>query len=51
METIREICKRLGISTQTYYNIANKLKKRPTDEDLREYKKTAKVGRPRKESF
>ena len=27
------------------------LKKRPTDEDLREYKKTAKVGRPRKESF
>ena len=51
MEKILDFCKRLGISSVTYYNIARKLKHRPSEQEILEHKRTAKAGRPRKESF
>lgn len=51
METIKEFCDRVGISKTIYYKLAHKLKKRPTEQDVEKHKKTARNGRPRKESF
>lgn len=51
METIEEICKELGITKSVYYKLAHRLGKRPTKEDVEKHKRTAKAGRPRKESF
>lgn len=51
MEKILEICKELGISKTVYYKLAHRLKRRPTKEDVERHKRTAKAGRPRKESF
>ena len=51
MVTINEFCKVLGISRAVYYKLAHRLKRRPTEQDIIEHKKTAKAGRPRKESF
>lgn len=51
METIKEFCDKLGISKTVYYKLAHKLKRRPNEEDVEKHKKTAKNGRPRKESF
>ena len=41
----------MGISTVTYYKIAHKIGKRPTEEDIKQHIATRKNGRPRKETF
>lgn len=51
MDTIAEICKELGITKSIYYKLAHRLKHRPTKEDVEKHKQTARIGRPRKESF
>ena len=51
METIKQMCERLGITIPIYYKIAHKLKRRPTEEDVKEHKANRKYGRPRKENF
>ena len=48
METIRQECERLGITTAVYYKLAHRLKRRPTEQDVKEHKEKAKAGRPRK---
>ena len=51
METIRQECERLGITTAVYYKLAHRLGHRPTEEDVKEHKAKAKAGRPKKEKF
>lgn len=48
METIKDFCKRVGISVPVYYKITRKLKHRPTEQDVAEHKATRINGRPRK---
>lgn len=51
METIAEICKNAEISVPTYYKYCKEAKKYLSVEELKEIKKTKKVGRPRKLKF
>lgn len=51
METIKEFCEKMKITIPIYYKIFKRNRKRPTEEDVLEHKRTARTGRPRKESL
>lgn len=48
METVKEMCKELGITRQMYYYICKKMGKTATKAEVRKWRKEHPNGRPRK---